>query len=126
MKRLVAAIFLLVTVISLSITANILVSKSVKSFDKRLEKCEKACINEDWTEASLQAKALIKDWQKERKWLSIFVNRGLLDDITTSAAQLLPYGKAKSTDVYLGECAAFSELLESVRQEQTLSFESFF
>ena len=126
MKRLVAAIILFAVIIALSITANILVTKSVTNFDQRLEKCENACFEEDWHVASAQAKGLLIDWQKERKWLSIFVNRQLLDDITTSAARLLPYATAESTDVYLGECAAFSKLLDSVRHEQTLSFESFF
>lgn len=89
----------------------------------KLEECEKAYGQDD-----LQKKcsSLKENFTKSEKYLSIFVNRSLLDEIELCVARLPEYAAYNDESDFFSECATIRLTLMKMKNDESFTLLSFF
>lgn len=123
MKRLYAVAAVILLLAATVFIAVKTVNKNYYALEKRLDECQKAY------ELSKDAGAcskFVKDYEKIKHKLCIFVNRSVLDEISVQAARLNAAAKLKDTETFYSQLAVIRSCLYEMKADENFSALSFF
>ncbi|MCQ2478806.1 MAG: DUF4363 family protein [Clostridia bacterium] len=126
MKRLIAAAILTALIIGICIAGNVIVKEFCKDTNSEIEICRKLCEKGDWEAVDKKVKDLKKSWKTRQRYMSVFVNHGIIDDISVSVSRMPLFSNKKSKSDFLAECAEINMLIDRILGEQEMNIESFF
>ncbi|MEE1198293.1 MAG: DUF4363 family protein [Acutalibacteraceae bacterium] len=104
MKRLFAAIILIIFLTSLCVAATLIVSNSYRSFQQELSECVTALKQKDYDVAKEKSAALANVWQEKRGMLSAFINHQTVEEVDETVAQLSSFANKENEAHFLAEC----------------------
>lgn len=123
MKRLYAAIALVLFLVSVCFASVKVIDKKYDSLIILLEECENA-FGSDMAEE--KCNELEKHFSESESVLCIFVNRSVLDEIAISITRLPDSAKAKDRSAFFGECSTIRLSLSKMKSDESFSLLSFF
>lgn len=116
MKRLIPAVIILLSVI---VVCNI-------SHNYVNNVCDKTTENiENYHNKEIDSDTLEKNWECQKEKLGIFVNHGLLDDISMSIGKLTLYD-TRSDNRFYEAYRDIQTTLEMIKEEQKFGLHSFY
>ncbi len=116
MKRLIAAVIILVFIISICSFSNFYVTRI----------CNQTVGDIDLFLQNGDTKALENSWHIKKEKLEIFANHSFLDKISLSIAELPTLTQSGDTTHVMLVCERIKELTEQIKQEQKFGFHSFY
>lgn len=123
MKRLIAAVLILIFIISVCAIDRITIKYFCTKTQKELTVCRELFLSGETKEAIIRCRRLKNNWKHRQACLAIFVNHSLLDAISISVSRL---SVAKDEDIFLGEYAEITWGLSQIVDEETFSVKSFY
>ena len=123
MKRLYAALALIILLAASVFAATKTVNNSFKYFNQKLDECEQSFINGNAAEKCAEFE---KEFEKRQKTLCIFINHSLLDNISLYAAKMTSAAKQNNAEIFYGELAAIRLNLYKLKNDETFSVASLF
>ena len=88
--------------------------------------CDKTTENiENYHNKEIDSDTLEKNWERQKEKLGIFVNHGLLDDISMSSGKLTLYD-TRSDNRFYEAYRDIQTTLEMIKEEQKLGLHSFY
>lgn len=79
---------------------------------------------ERWGDAEQALTDLDGDWQKVRKWWTVFLHHREIDNIDFSIARIREYLWAEDEELALGEAAALREMIMHIPDKESLTLEN--
>ncbi len=120
MKRLIAAVLLLIIVIGLAICGSITVGRCHNVLFDDLDRYYQ---NKESTEPLYSLK---KDWDKAQPMLMFFTNHQTVNDIDITVNRLLKYGENGQKNEINTEIAELKARLNHLKNSESFSFETIF
>ena len=125
MRRLIAAGILLLIIITVCIAGNLTVSNICSNAAVLAEDGEKACTSKDWETAQGQAKQL-SDYLSSRRWImSLFVDHGDIEMLSSKASTLCVLAEEHDAAAFRERIREIFHLLETVTGEQRFNADVF-
>ena len=121
MKRLIIALVLLCVIIVILITGKHYVTGNVKAIETNLTVCVKNYENRNYVSATDTACELERIWVENEDKLSVFVNKGILEEIGVSIARIKSCAKYQNDDFY-PECDTLYVLLTHMKNDENFPF----
>lgn len=115
MKRLIAALILLVFVLTAYFTGYFYISNTCKQANELLEECTAAYNN--GKDASEPTEKLDKFWSEKEKPLSVFVNHAAIDEIELAIASLLIYSSTAEDELFFEHSQNIKTLLHQLMED---------
>lgn len=125
MKRLIAAVVLLILIICAVVSGNFAVNHYYSELEVRIDNC----INTAYSDSAYtNATELEEYWIGAEKVLKLFVNRSIVEQISESITVLPYYAQSSDEDSYkfLSACALLKLQLLHMRNAEIFSEESIF
>lgn len=126
MKRLIAAIVLIIGLAALCIGSIITINNSSKDFAQQLATCKSAVEVKDYTTAKNKSIALAKNWKTKRGVLSIFINHMTVEEIDEAVAQLSSFANKENEAHFLAECELLELKLTEMKEYCSISLHTLF
>lgn len=126
MHRIIAAIIMIVLIISAIIGGNLVIANSYETLNTDIEKIIERIMEEKYPEALMSAESFSQKWEREKKALAVFSNHGPIDDITLNIGELFAGIKTGNQSLSLSKIFEIERLLRLLNHEQILTIESFF
>lgn len=124
MKRVIAAVVLLIIVVSTYIGSYIYINHVCEETLNKLDKCITSYSENKNSEK--EAKNLDKYWNKMEKSLSIVVNHGKIDDIEYAIGALKVYSKSSEEMLFYEYSEAVKTHIHQLKEDTGISFHSIF
>lgn len=124
MKRVIAAVVLLVVVVGTYIGSYIYINHVCNETLNKLDDCINAYNNDK--NSQKEAKSLDEYWNKMEKTLSIVVNHGKIDDIEYAIGALKVYSKSNEEMLFYEYSEAVKTHIHQLREDTGISFHSIF
>ena len=124
MKRVIAAVVLLIIVISTYVGSYVYINYVCEQTLDKLDKCV-ASYNEN-KNSEKEAESLDKYWNKMEKSLSIVVNHGKIDDIEYAIGALKVYSKSNEEMLFYEYSEAVKTHIHQLKEDTGISFHSIF
>lgn len=115
MRRLIAAVILLIFIISAYFTGFIFISNTCDTADDLLKNCISS-YNEG-NNAKTQAKQLEKYWTKKEKLLSIFADHKEIDEIELAISNLTIYSSTTQKELFSEYSKTVKTLLHQLKED---------
>lgn len=126
MKRLIAAGILAVLLICGCIFGHFYVSSACDKTKTEIIVCKTAVSNGDYKKAKKQTEKLCENWEKRRNKLIVFVNRGLLDEISETLSGLACLANEDTKNEFEASSNQISFLLNLISNGQRFTANAFF
>lgn len=123
MKRLIAAVLVLIFIVSVCIIDRITIKYYCTKTQKELTVCREAFLKGNTKDATINCRKLQSNWKHRQSRLAIFVNHSLLDAVSISVNRL---AVTNDEDIFLGEYAEIMWGLRQIVDEETFSVKSFY
>ncbi len=123
MKRLYAALALILFLTAAVFTATATVNNNYKYFNQKLNECEEAFINGN---AAEKCSEFEKEFEERQKTLCIFINRSVLDNISLYAARMTAAAKQNDAEIFYSELASIRLNFYKLKGDETFSIVSLF
>ncbi len=104
MKRLIAALVLIISIAVICTVGIIYVSNTYNDFDGAIKQCKELINDKNYDAAKELSTTTAKRWSKTRGILSIFINHGTVEQIDESISQLSSFANKENTAHFLAEC----------------------
>ena len=124
MKRIIAAVVLLVVVVGTYIGSYMYINHVCNETLDKLDECINA-YNKD-KNSKKQAENLDEYWNKMEKSLSIVVNHGKIDDIEYAIGALKVYSKSNEEMLFYEYSEAVKTHIHQLKEDTVISFHSIF
>ena len=124
MKRLIAAAALAAIILISCISGSMLVGKNCEYINGLVTDCENS-YKQNRNEAVQLSEKLEKEWQSKETLMSAYSTRGYIEDIKISIAKLAPYAESDKENDFLSECKTIKIMLSQIKDDQTISLQSF-
>lgn len=125
MKRIIAAIILLVTVLVLTVTGNLIIISKCDGIKEKLDICTEEF--ESGKESAAQsAKSLIKEFKEKETILTLFANHSLIDQISNEITALPVYVKENNRTEFYACREKIARTLNQIKEEQRFGIQSFY
>ncbi len=126
MKRLIAAIVLIICLASLCVTSTITVGNSYVKFQKELDNCQSAVKQKNYEAAKEKSEALARVWQEKRGVLSIFINHLTVEEVDETVAQLSSFANKENEAHFLAECEVLELKFIEMKEYCSVSLHTLF
>lgn len=126
MKRLIPMFVLLIITLSVCFLGSYTANKECDKTKKELSVIKEKMNDLNYTEAKKLSKELEDKWNDRRELLSIFVNHGLLDDVTNGIHRIKGCTEKDKSQNFLSEYQSTHNALDLIIHEQKLTAESFY
>lgn len=126
MKRLIAAIVLIITLAALCTVSIIFVGNSYDNFSNDIEKCKIEIENKNYDAAKKLSFDTAKSWRQKRGALSIFINHGTVEQIDESITQLASFANKENEAHFLAECEIIKLNLLEMKEYCSVSLHTLF
>ncbi len=126
MKRLIAAVILLVTVIGFALAARFVTEHFYNELSVILKESTEEYKNGNKKTAVLKAAELEEKWDDVRFYLAAFINRDMLEDIEASLSRVHTFAKNNDDSMFLSESELLSMLLSHMLETEKLTWLSVF
>lgn len=124
MKRLIPAVILTFFLVFICIFSHVKVKELGNATKNDLSYALSTVDKKDKDETKDAIKKLNKKWDDRCRTLSLFVNRGKLEEVTDKIQTLKSYTESK--DEFEEECTQIKVLLDAIIKEQDLTMSTFF
>ena len=126
MKRLIPAGVLAVFIVVICVLSNITVTRTIKKFENKIEKCENLYEVGQYEQATKTAEDFKSKWKKVSKVVSVYSNHCPLDDISMFASVLPEAINEKNDFEFKSTVNQIKTALSTIKGEQTLTLESLY
>ncbi|MBQ8203755.1 MAG: DUF4363 family protein [Clostridia bacterium] len=126
MKRLFYALVILLFITAVCIFGSILICHYCENSKEELSFCLALCEEEDWKSAEALSIDAIDNWKKREKFMAIFIDHKLLDNITEAISTLPIYANLKSKSDFYASCSQITVIIDRIRDSQTFHIENFY
>lgn len=123
MKRLYAALALILFLAVAVFTATRTVNNNYKYFSEMLNQCEQSFINGNAVEKCSEFE---KEFEKRQKALCIFINRSVLDNISLYAARMTSAAEQNNAENFYSELASIRLNFYKLKDDENFSVVSLF
>lgn len=120
MKRLIAAVVLLLFIIGICYTGNRTVTHIHNETLKILNECETAILSENNTKALSAARSAVSYWKKHRILLSVFINHSRYEQAEIAFVRISRLVAGSTAIDALPECAEAKVILREIFAEQRI------
>ena len=123
MKRLYAVAAVILFLIVTGFIAVKTINTNYYTLEKKLDECEKAYAESADASACNE---FVKDYEKIKHRLCIFVNRSVLDEISVEAARLNAAAELNDREIFYSQLAIIRSCLYEMKADENFSALSFF
>lgn len=124
MKRLICAVILSVTVITLATASSLTINRCYKTLTDEIIKIEELYKNKKSTDTLLSS--LKNNWEKAEPMLMFFANHDSVEEIEISLNRLINLSSTEDTGMFSAEAVRLKTLLKHLKDSESLTFESVF
>lgn len=117
MKRLIAAVIILVLIVTLSTTGITIINRCTKEVEKRITE-----IHNNPVTTNNYARDFVAFWESKREILAIFVNHNKLDDIGRVAARMASAEKTNNINDMLEAADEIVFIIKGLKEDEDLSW----
>ena len=126
MKRLIISLAFFGAIAAISFCGIHFVNNTFDSLTDLLNKAEQAAQEQDFEKAEELCDEVEKVYVKRERFLSAFVNRGVLDEIGLTISSLSPLAKEESKAEFFSNVKEAKTSLKHIKNDQALSPENLF
>lgn len=126
MKRMIAALVMLLIIVGLNFCALKTVNGISGKTEHLIKECKTQYKNGETVNSAMTAEQLRRYWQKHESVISIFCDRDPIDKLSQSVVKIAAYTKNKSDTDFLAECSIARELLREIKSSENPSIHSMF
>lgn len=120
MRRLIAAVIILILIITVSVTGITNIKKNGEQVEKRI-----AEIRANPLSADKKAKQFMEFWNKQRETLALFVNHDEIDEIGRVAARMESAERAGNKADVLEAADEILFIMQGIKEDESLSWYTF-
>lgn len=126
MKRLTASFIILAVVLGLWLLEGFAVTKITRDMTDKIDLVEYALKSKEFDKAAEYAEQFYDDWDHGSEWVSMFVTREIIDDITVNAARLRTFSPSDGSDDAIASAMEIKDLLKEIRQRREVNLVNVF
>ncbi len=126
MKRLIAAVILLLFVSASAVLSFFATRHYCNTLLTNLDTCQSVYKDGQKETAAELAAEFSEDWQKAHFTLAAFVNRGEIDNIEMSVARMVSFAHTQDDCHFFAECNQIQMLIEDMLERESLSLLTIF
>ena len=117
MKRLIAAVVILISIITLSIVGIKTINKNGSEVEKRI-----TAMHNDPVTTKNYAKNFVAFWESKRELLAVFVNHNEIDDIGRVAARMASAEKTNNINDMLEAADEIMFIMNGIKEDEHFSW----
>lgn len=126
MKRMIIAIILLIFVFSACFAENMVINSHFKKIIQKTNNAIKYAEQDDYEKVKELSTQISDGWAGAENMLSSFIPRSELDEVTMSAAKLVPLCGEKTKEHFISECELIKATLDHIIEKENLDFNEVF
>ncbi len=126
MKSVISALFIFVLIIILSIISSCYINNSVDEMLQQVYENEKYIAQNNWEEVKNGVESIKKIWDSRKTVSSFFLNHASVDLIDASIEKQINSVTLREKSVFYYENNKFMLLINSLKEQQKISFENVF
>ena len=126
MKSVIRALFIFVLIIILSIISSCYINNSVDEMLQQVYENEKYIAQNNWEEVKNGVESIKKIWDSRKTVSSFFLNHASVDLIDASIEKQINSVTLREKSVFYYENNKFMLLINSLKEQQKISFENVF
>ena len=126
MKSVISALFIFVLIIILSIISSCYINNSADEMLQQVYENEKYIAQNNWEEVKNGVESIKKIWDSRKTVSSFFLNHASVDLIDASIEKQINSVTLREKSVFYYENNKFMLLINSLKEQQKISFENVF